>query len=402
MSRRLKSTAAFVALLAVAGCAGQGPALPGGAGQSAASRPLHRRGMPAAACPGSRQNRARCDVLVRTDIAPQNAPQGLTPAQLQSAYKLTKYSSSRGAGQIVAIVDAYDNPDVASDLATYRSAFGLPTAKFTKYNQFGQQKNYPEGNFGWGIEIDLDAEMVSASCPNCTIDLIEADSDTWSDMQTAEKEAVKLGAHIVTNSYTGSGASQSDYDKRDVTYLASAGDTGYGLYDPADFTSVVAVGGTELTQDGGKRGWTEVVWSSTNGNPYVSTGGGCSTRLKPSWQHDPGCVHRTGNDVSAIADPDSGVAEYDSYAYAYYGWIVSGGTSVSTPFVAGIFALAGDASKQDGGKRFWDNKSRGLYKITSGSDGTCSPTYLCTAGTNEYGSYSGPAGWGTPDGIAAF
>jgi subtilase family serine protease len=354
------------------------------------------------ACSGSREGRAQCDVLIRIGVARPDGGSGpdggFSPAQLQSAYNLP--SSSKGSGQIVAIVDAYDNPNAAADLAEYRSYFGLPAAKFYKYNQSGGQNGYPEGDPYWGVEIDLDVEMVSASCPNCTIYLVEADSSAWGDLQTAEAEAVKLGSDIVSNSYNGIGASEKYYDTKGVTYLASAGDEGYnngpyGLGDPVSFPSVVAVGGTTLAQGSGSRGWTETVWPGS--------GAGCSKELKPKWQHDPGCKFRTADDVSAIADPNTGVAEYDSYGYG--GWLVSGGTSVSSPFIAGIFALAGNATSQRGGETFWLRKhQRGtdLFPITSGSDGNCSPKYLCTAGTHEYRDYSGPAGWGTPNGVGAF
>jgi subtilase family serine protease len=345
---------------------------------------------------------AQCNVLIRVGSASSDGGSGpaggYSPAQLQAAYNLP--SASKGAGQIVAVVDAYDNPNVASDLANYRSYFGLPAATFYKYNQNGGQNNYPKGDPYWGVEIDLDVEMVSASCPNCTIYLIEAYSSLWSDLQTAEAEAVKLGSHVVSNSYNGNGASQKYYSTKGVTYLASAGDYGYnngpyGLGDPVSFPSVVAVGGTTLTQGGGSRGWTESVWPGS--------GAGCSKDLKPKWQHDPGCKFRTANDVSAIADPSTGPSEYDSYGYG--GWMVVGGTSVSSPFLAGVFGLAGNASSQTGGKTFWSRKHQGgndLFAITSGSDGNCSPRYLCTAGTQEYRDYSGPGGWGTPNGIGAF
>ncbi|MGA8535066.1 MAG: hypothetical protein WB615_13240, partial [Candidatus Tumulicola sp.] len=108
--------------------------------------------------------------------------------------------------------------------------------------------------------------MVSAKCPLCTIYLVEANSNQWSDLEAAEKEAVALGATIVSNSYSGSGASQSDFDTKHVTYLASSGDGGYGIADPADFGSVVAVGGT--------RGWTETVWSGAGAGDSTSQNGG--------------------------------------------------------------------------------------------------------------------------------
>jgi hypothetical protein len=351
------------------------------------------------ACTGSRAGQAQCDVLVRTDVPAVplgGKPLGYAPADLRAAYNLGDFVASRGKGEIVAIVDAYDNPNVASDLAAYRKTYHLPAAHFTKYNEQGQTSNYPSGNENWGVEIDLDVQMVSVSCPRCTIYLIEATSSYWSDLQAAEAEAVTLGAHIVSNSYRGSGADQSYYDTPGVTYLASSGDYGYSIGDPADFGSVVAVGGTSLYRSrAGKRGWSEVVWSGT--------GAGCSTQTKPSWQHDPGCAMRTANDVSADADPATGPAEYDSYGYG--GWFQVGGTSVSSPLLAGIFGLAGNASKQNGGRTFWiarHEKRKELFPITQGNDGKCSPTYLCTAGTHEFRDYSGPGGWGSPNGIAAF
>ncbi|HEY1868829.1 MAG TPA: hypothetical protein VGG70_11085, partial [Candidatus Cybelea sp.] len=136
-------------------------------------------------------------VAVRAAAGPEVA--GWAPADFQTRYELP--SSTKGIGAIVAIVEAYDNPNVASDLGEYRAQFGLGTAEFAKYNQRGQKKNYPAGNTGWGVDIDLEAEMVSATCPLCTIYLVEADSAYASDLEAAEVEAVKLGAHIVSNGW---------------------------------------------------------------------------------------------------------------------------------------------------------------------------------------------------------
>jgi len=133
----------------------------------------------------------------KSGISPAVA--GWAPSDFQNRYNLP--SSTKGSGQIVAIVDAYDNHNVASDLMAYRSEFGLGTVNFSKYNQEGQQSNYPSGSVGWGLEIDLDVEMVSATCPLCTIYLIEANSADSSDLEAAEVEAVKLSAHIVSNSW---------------------------------------------------------------------------------------------------------------------------------------------------------------------------------------------------------
>jgi subtilase family serine protease len=352
-------------------------------------------------CPGVGPGYAQCLALRRTDVAASFSPAtiaGLTPADFQSAYDLP--SASQGKGQIVALVDAYDNPQVAHDLATYRSQFGLGTAQFTKYNQEGQIGNYPPGDVNWGLDIDLEVEMVSATCPNCTIYLVEANANTTSDLAASEAEAAKLGAKIVSNSWICYGSSncgdQTDFAAPGVTYLGSAGDQGYGTGGPMAYASVVAVGGTTLTKASNKRGWSERVWGGT--------GGGCAPDIpKPAWQHDPDCSTRMANDVAADADPATGPAMYDSYGEG--GWFQVGGTSAAAPLVAGVFGLAGNASEQNGGRTFWLKKHQGaaqLYHVTSGNDGTCSPSYFCTAGTHEYRDYGGPTGWGTPHGIGAF
>jgi subtilase family serine protease len=153
------------------------------------------------------QGFAHCDALVRTDarakaVQPNALPAGYGPADLQSAYKLP--SSTAGAGQTVAIVDAQDDPNAESDLATYRSTYGLPpctTANgcFRKVNQTGGTA-FPAPDAGWAGEISLDVDMVSAICPNCHILLVEATSASLANLGTAVNEAVTLGAKYVSNS----------------------------------------------------------------------------------------------------------------------------------------------------------------------------------------------------------
>jgi hypothetical protein len=381
--------AAFGSAALLVGC---GAAIPSDAVQRSAtaneSTAQHLPNPPGRrACPEGNSDRSGCGVIViKTGVQPALA--GWGPADLQAAYSLP--SSSKGSGQIVALVDTHDNPNVASDLATYRSYFGLPAANFTKFNQEGQQGNYPKADSGWGAEIDLDVEMVSAACPNCTIYLVEA--NTNNDLGKAEKEAVKLGAGIISNSWDWDRIPASDFDSPGVVYVASAGDSNYGSFVPAEFANVVSVGGTFLAKQGSK--YKEIVWQQT--------GGGCASGVaKPSWQHDPSCASRTQNDVAAVA---WGVAEYDSFSYG--GWFTAGGTSVSSPLVAGIYGLAGNASSQHAGKNFWTlttaQRKRYLHTISEGSDGRCHGSYLCKAGTRQYFTYSGPAGWGSPNGIGAF
>jgi subtilase family serine protease len=341
------------------------------------------------ACGGSRVGQAQCDVLIENGGA-HSMYAGWSAKDLEAAYDLP--SATKGKGQKVFIVDAYDNPDVVSDFAVYRKGQGLPVGKINKYNQDGQQSNYPSNSPGWGVEIDLDVEMASASCPNCEVDLVEANSNAWTDIEAAEQEAVKLGGTIVSNSYDGSGASESDYDSKGVTYLASSGDGGLGLYDPATFQRVIAVGGTFLNNASGKRKYSEVVWTDS--------GGGCSDtgEAKPAWQKDPDCTYRTGSDVGAVA---VNASEYDTDSEG--GWITVDGTSISSPLTAGMVALAGNSTKQTGGENLWKltkaKLKKDIYPVTSGSDGSCGGEYLCTAGTKQFGIYSGPTGWGTPHGV---
>jgi len=343
-----------------------------------------------AACSGSRIGQAQCDVLIENGGA-RLAYSGWDAKDLETAYNLP---IAKGKGQSVYVVDAYDNPDVAGDFAAYRKGMGLPAGTLNKYNQDGQTSNYPTNSPGWGVEIDLDVEMASASCPKCTIDLVEANSNAWSDIEAAEAEAVKLGGTIVSNSYDGSGADESYYDTKGVTYLASSGDSGFGLYDPATFQAVIAVGGTVLNTAKGKRGYKEVVWPDS--------GGGCSAtdEAKPPWQKDPDCKYRTGNDVAAVA---VNVAVYDTDSEG--GWISVDGTSISSPLVAGMVALAGNSTKQDGGEMLWTltkaEQRKYLYHVVEGSDGGSCHDYLCECGTKQFGRFCGPVGWGTPDGVGA-
>ncbi len=398
MNRPIKLAGCLITTLAVAACNGGGVSnVPAASGQSgAAARVSDGQMTPAGrrVCTDFRVGFMHCDVLIESGkVQPDYA--GWTPANYQAAYDLP--SSTKGKGQLVAIVDAYDNPDVATDLAAYRSYFKLPKAKFAKYNQEGQKSNYPAGNVSWGVEIALDVEMVSATCPNCKIDLIESNDNNGNNLYAAEKEAVKLGAHVITNSWGGGAGSASggSFNHKGVTYLASAGDGGYGMQDPADYDTVVSVGGTVLTQAGST--YSESVWSQS--------GAGCSVVTKPSWQTDPGCTKRTGNDVAAVAQFS---AEYDTYGNP--GWFTVGGTSVASPLIAGVYGLAANGGSVDAPKKVWTLKAKALKNdfnvISSGTVAKCPPSlsgsYLCTAGTGQFGTYSGPDGWGTPHGIGAF
>jgi hypothetical protein len=381
------------------------------------SQPTFRTSGWKPACVKQIKAHAACLVLVDQGVAepltrgtsPTVNPSGYGPADLASAYNLPVTGSAR----TVAIVDAYDNPNAESDLAAYRAQYGLPACTtangcFRKVNQTGTT-SYPstDPSGGWEVEESLDIDMVSAVCPKCHIDLVEANSSALIDLGTAVDEAVTLGARYVSNSYgasdfNGENGYDTYYNHPGVAVTASAGDSGYGVNYPAASPDVVAVGGTTLTHTGtGARGWSETVWGSSSG--AEGTGSGCSAYDgKPSWQTDTGCGDRTVGDVSAVADPNTGLAVYDTYpnGYGIDGWGVVGGTSASSPIIASVYALAGTPATGSYPARYLyqQHGAAEINDVTVGADGSCSRAYLCTAATG----YDGPTGWGTPEGVAAF
>jgi subtilase family serine protease len=325
---------------------------------------------------------------------------GYDPSWLQAAYNLQGVVGTGGVGKTVAIVDAYDDPNAERDLAQYRSHFGLPpctTANgcFRKVNQTGSRVGLPAPNSGWAQETSLDLDMVSAICPRCKILLVEARSASFGDLGTAVNTAARLGATAISNSYgagewNGETAYESYYNHPGSMVVASSGDAGYGAQYPAASQYVTAVGGTSLYQNtntGGRDG-TESAWSGA--------GSGCSGYIaKPSWQTGAGCSNRTVADVSAVADPSTGVWVYDTYGTGGT-WLIFGGTSVASPIIASVYALAGNSVDLTYGSDSYSHLGN-LFDVTSGSNGTCG-TYLCISGTG----YDGPTGNGTPNGTGAF
>ncbi|GAA2052509.1 hypothetical protein GCM10009839_69950 [Catenulispora yoronensis] len=354
---------------------------------------------------------AACLALRRTDklpntglaLSPNATPSGFGRTDLLSAYSLP---SSGGSGQTVAIVDAQDDPNAESDLATYRSTYGLPACTtangcFRKIDQNGGT-SYPAADTGWAGEISLDVDMVSAVCPSCHILLVEASSANMNDLGTAVNQAVAQGAKFVSNSYGGSedgseSSSDSSYFHHPgVAITASSGDGAYsaGTEYPASSQYVTAVGGTSLSRNSSTRGWTESVWKTSSSE---GAGSGCSSDVsKPTWQKDTGCTKRMVADVSAVADPATGVAVYQTYGGS--GWAVYGGTSASSPIIASVYALAGTPGSSDTPASYPYAHTGSLYDVTSGNNGSCSPSYFCTAAAG----YDGPTGLGTPNGLTAF
>ncbi len=358
---------------------------------------------------------ARCHAIQRINSNAKPRPgasscatftgSGYTPTDLRTAYSLP--STTAGSGQTVAIVDAFDDPNAQSDLSCYRTRMGIAQLNacgstvgsgtgpwFCKVNQNGVQGSYPRGDKGWGEEISLDLDMVSAICPNCNILLVEATTNSFANLSAAVNEAATLKANEISNSYGGgessSQATDTSYNHPGIAITASSGDSGFGVQYPAASPFVTAVGGTTLSKSGST--FSETAWSGA--------GSGCSTvDTQPSWQSSVAnitsvCAKRAVADVSADADPNTGVAVFDTFRET--GWLVFGGTSVASPIIASVYALAGNAGSVTYGSFPYSHTSA-LHDITSGSNGSCGND-LC----NATAGWDGPTGLGTPNGTGAF
>jgi subtilase family serine protease len=421
MQRTLKAAALIAAAALLAACSGAGmnsvPATQSASQSdqapsiSAQSVAAGAQGSFARVCAVPSAGYAACHALIRTDVKPNatSPGNGYGPSDLQSAYKLP--SSTNGSGQTVAIVDAYNDPNAESDLGVYRSNYGLSSCTtsngcFRKVNQSGGT-SYPRNNGGWAQEISLDLDMVSAVCPNCHILLVEASSASYANLGTAVNTAARLGANAISNSYGGSESSgetsyDSYYNHPGIAVTVSSGDGGYGVEYPASSPYVTAVGGTSLKKASNTRGWTETVWSTSS---TEGAGSGCSA-YEPSlsWQQSIAalaavCSKRAVADTSADADPYTGVNVYDSYSYqGQSGWLIFGGTSVASPIIGSVYALAGNSSSVSNSSYLYSHASSStIFDVTTGSTASCG-SILCTAAAG----WDGPTGLGTPDGAGAF
>ena len=327
-----------------------------------------------------------------------SSPVGYGPSQLRSAYDATLTG-----GSLVAVVDAYHDSSAKAELDTYDTAFGLDsfptctssgqTGCFAQVDQRGGT-NFGSSDSGWALETALDIETAHQMCPGCRLELVEADSASFTNLLAAVDTAVARGAKAVSMSWGAREfSSETGYDSHfnhsGVVFTSSAGDSGYGVSYPAASRYVVAVGGTHLVAS--TTAWqSETTWSGT--------GSGCSRyETKPSWQTDSGCARRTVNDVSADADPSTGAAIYSALASGGAGWYTVGGTSLAAPIVA---ALAAGANQTTGvaPSLYSHAGSNLLHDITSGRDGYCTKSYLCQARTG----YDGPTGVGSPASAAVW
>lgn len=363
-------------------------------------------------CPGPVIGAAGCHSRVITDRAGTpfvtSGPTGYGPPELHGAYELP---SAAPTPQTIAIVDAYDDPTIESDLATYSATYGLPACTtangcFRKVNQSGQEGTYPKADGGWALEISLDVETAHAICQNCEVLLVEASSNSFANLTAAVSQAASLGATEISNSYGGpeyaGEVSDTAYKHPGIAITASAGDSGYGAEYPASSPYVIAVGGTTLNVGPGNSYGSETVWSGS--------GSGCSAyevaqawqALEANWSLT-GCGAKRGvADVAADANPNTGVSVYDTTKdQGQAGWFQVGGTSLSAPLIAAVYALAGGGSADYPAADPYGHQAdspASIHDVTTGSNGSCGESTMCGGATG----YDGPTGVGTPKGIAAF
>jgi subtilase family serine protease len=360
-------------------------------------------------CPrgGNKEGEAHCHAHIVSDtkgnpLVTNAVISGYGPVQFQSAYGVATSSNTVWAwnGKTIGIVDAYDDPTAEQDLATYSSAFGIAACTtangcFKKVNQTGGSK-YPRGNQGWALEISLDIQAAHAMCPGCKVLLVEAVTNSFSNLLVAEDYAISH-ANAISNSWGGSEFSSeisstydSHFNKPGKAITVSSGDNGYGTEYPAASRYVTAVGGTTLLLNSNNSRASENAWSGA--------GSGCSLyEGKPAWQQDTGCIKRTIADVSADADPATGAAVYDSYGYSgQSGWFQVGGTSLASPIIAAMYAISGNTAGSANSLPY--AHTSGLYDVIGGSNGSCGGIYLCTA----ISGFDGPTGLGSPNGLSAF
>jgi hypothetical protein len=412
---------------------------------------------------------------------------GFTPADLATAYGV---NADLATTVKVGIVDAFDNPNALADLNIFNAQYGLPAetaTSFKKVNQAGAAAPLPAPNAGWAGEISLDLQAVRGLCHKCQIILVEANSNSFADLSAAENRAVALGAGVVSNSFGGVesagnvAAMSAAFNHPGVVILASTGDD--GMYDwdrlnknpsqlpsnapsvPSSLNTVIAVGGTTLYLNDNATRSAETVWNENGSNDQAgwarrlalgATGGGCSTLVTPrsfqSWTANYAAAmcgtKRLAGDIAALADPYTGYDIYHSYLST--GWQTFGGTSLASPLIAAMWALAGGAGASNanfpGGAKiaypalslyghFKSDATHPLYDVAAGGNGLCAgtPAGACqhywggvvpntfgyghvdcawvgstttlNAGTRECNAatgYDGPSGVGTPIGLAAF
>ena len=319
-----------------------------------------------------------------------SSPTGLSPTTIKGVYSFPT-SLTAGAGKAIAIVDAYDDPRAEADLGVFSSQYGLPACTtangcFSKVNQTGES-SYPRTNAGWALEISLDIQWAHAIAPGARILLVEATTNSFTDLLTAEDYA-KAHAQYVSNSwganeFSGETSYDSHFLQSGVSFFASSGDSGLPASYPSSSRNVISVGGTTLHLDlsqsdpGFETGWS-------------GSGGGCS-QYKSATSAQAGfatfgqvnCGSSRGTpDLSLDADPNSGVSVYDSTRYqGQKGWWQVGGTSASSPMIAARAAVAGAVVNSS----YVYGNSITYRDITSGNNGaSCLDGYDLVTGRGSW------------------
>ncbi len=330
---------------------------------------------------------------------------GLRPTMVRHAYGFDLISN-QGAGQTIAIVDAYDDPNIEADLAIFNQQFALAACStangcFRKVYATGSK---PAANAGWSMEVSLDVEWAHALAPQAKIVLVEAASNSMNDLLHAVDVAVQNGASVVSSSwgcpeYSAERSNDNHFASNGVTFTASSGDNGNGVLYPSASPDVVAVGGTTLTTAASGTYISEAAWSG---------GGGLSAfEPEPLFQasnplpSDPKGM-RGVPDVSYDGNPSSGFAIYNSVAYqGWVGWYEVGGTSAGAPQWAALFAIANSERVAARKRRLTStpamlytlakaNYATYFHDITTGINGKCGT--ICDAGTK----FDYVTGLGTP------
>lgn len=324
---------------------------------------------------------------------------GKTPTDIQAAYNIAGLNPG---GRTVAIVDAYGYPNLERDLGVYRAQFGLPACTVSNgclkiMDQNGGSK-LPRFDSGWADETALDVDAVSAACPGCKILVVQASTPSMANLGTAVATAARQpGVVAISNSYGGGDSADSSYgayyNHPGIAVTASTGDNGYtGSSYPSSSSYVTAVGGTSLFRATSARGWSESAWSGA--------GSGCSTvnaALPAAAAFGTGCSKRASADVSAVADPQTGLSVYAPTSSTASSWAQYGGTSLSSPLIAAMYALSGNTGSSSTLANSFPYSHTGNFNdVTSGSTGSCPVTQWCLAGTG----WDGPTGVGTPNGVA--
>ncbi len=367
---------------------------------------------------------AQCHIQVVTDekgnpMASPSAPAGFGPNEFHTAYNLPCTPGGVPGAicntpvsfgpQTIGIVTAYNAPNIESDLNIYSQTYGLPPCTkangcLTVVNQNGTT-SLPSTNASWALETSLDVETAHMICQTCKILLVEATSNSLLNLATAVNRAAIMGATSISNSYgapewSGETFYDNYYNHPGVAVTASSGDNGYGSSYPAAAPGVVAVGGTTLQifSDNSYSG--ETAWKGAgSGCSTYETANSFQTGL-PNWNQTLCGTKRAIADISADADPNTGAAIYDSTPYSgSSGWWIVGGTSLSSPLIAGVYALTGGLpAGKLAANILYTNNGLNFHDVTNGSNGSCGAFSMC----NAISGYDGPTGVGTPNGIGGF